>query len=470
MNKSKALVMNTLILSIGQLIPKIISLITLPLLTAYFTTSQYGIYDLLLSLSSLSIPILTLLTQQAAFRYIIDSNNDNDRSKYICNSIIIFLAISFLNILILIIYCKSAKTNILFFLIIFLLYFSESLYDLIGQYSRGLGDNKSYSIASIIYSTINFILIIALYITGYLTIFYALTIMALSYLLSSIYLFYKIKAFKYVDFKYIDFNIIKQMIKYSLPIIPNSIALWVVSLSDRFIITNVLGTSYNGIYAAANKIPNLLFTAYSIFNLAWTELAARTIKEEDIEKYYSLLFKKIFNFLTGVVIILIFCSPILFKVLINNKFMDGYTQMPILFVGIMMSCLSSFYGGIYIALKKTKTVGVSSLVGASINILINLLLINRYGLYAASISTLISFFMICLYRKYDLKKSINIEYDYKNIIINVVNIVLLAVLYYIGNLVSMILALILAFIYNYVYNKDFIFEIIQIIKIKFNKR
>ena len=88
------------------------------------------------------------------------------------------------------------------------------------------------------------------------------------------------------DFKIKEFSsqTIKKLLIYSVPIIPSSISLWIVNLSDRLIVTYFLGASANGIYAAASKIPNLFGTVFNVFNLAWTELAARSIKEEDINK------------------------------------------------------------------------------------------------------------------------------------------------------------------------------------------
>ena len=76
MDKNKILAKNTIILGIGQFIPKIIAMITLPILTKAFTTDEYGIYDLIISFSSLAIPLMTLLIQQAVFRFLINEENE----------------------------------------------------------------------------------------------------------------------------------------------------------------------------------------------------------------------------------------------------------------------------------------------------------------------------------------------------------------------------------------------------------
>ena len=67
-NRTNALFRNTVILGVGQFIPKIVALVVLPLMTMALNTSDYGIYDIVLSAESLFMPLLTLQIQQAIFR------------------------------------------------------------------------------------------------------------------------------------------------------------------------------------------------------------------------------------------------------------------------------------------------------------------------------------------------------------------------------------------------------------------
>ena len=52
-------------------------------------------------------------------------------------------------------------------------------------------------------------------------------------------------------------------------------------MSDRTIITVVLGAGVNGLYAVANKFPNIFIQIYNIFNLTWMESVAININEKD---------------------------------------------------------------------------------------------------------------------------------------------------------------------------------------------
>ena len=108
-------------------------------------------------------------------------------------------------------------------------------------------------------------------------------------------------------------------------------------------------------------------------------------------------------------------TPIIFSVLVKGDYGAAFFQVPILYFGIFFNSLVNFYSGIYIALKRTKQVGYSSVAGAIINAAINVLLIRIIGLYAASISTAVSFFVIAIYRAIDLNKIIEIKYNKKEI-------------------------------------------------------
>lgn len=450
--KNVALLKNTGILAIGQFIPKIISVITLPLLTGAFSTSDYGIYDLVISFSSLFLPLLTFMIQQAVFRYLIENDDEKNRKKYISCSISFISILSTIFFLIIMLIGVSNREYLSIIFIAGFIYIFESFYDLFGQISRGIGNNVNYSLGTIIYSSINMILLLVSVLTNIININVALIIIAMSYLLSSIFLGIRLQVFKYIDIRYVKISNIKELLKYSIPIIPGTISLWLVNLSDRLIISWYLGASQNGIYSAATKLPNLFATVFNVFNLAWTEVAARSINEKDVDKYYSVLFKNLYSFMIGILIVLITISPIMYNVLIDAKFHDGYNQLPVLYIGILSSCFVSFFGGLYVALKRTKEVGFSSIIGAVLNVLINIIFIEKIGLYAASFSTLISFMIILIYRIIDIKKFINITYDLKSILIGITFVIIVIVGFYINNIAFIIINAILAIVYNLKFN------------------
>ena len=109
-------------------------------------------------------------------------------------------------------------------------------------------------------------------------------------------------------------------------------------------------------------------------------------------------------------------------------------------------------------------------MGAIINIIINVLLIKRMGLYAASLSTAISYFVMMMYRHYDLKKYINIKLE-KGLVIKTILIFIFAlVFYYQDNIILQLFSLIIVCIYAYLLNEKLIVAFYKTLKKKLLKR
>ena len=80
---------------------------------------------------------------------------------------------------------------------------------------------------------------------------------------------------KYFNFRIVDSQMAKDMIVYSLPLIPNNVSWTIINLSDRIVLMNWLGSEATGLYAVSYKFPNLMDTVYGFFYQSWKESSAR---------------------------------------------------------------------------------------------------------------------------------------------------------------------------------------------------
>lgn len=414
MKRERELAKNTLILSIGSFLPKIAGFITLPILTAYLTKAEYGTYDLISTLVSLLLPALTLQIQSAAFRFLIDCRNNEKQIQKIISTISIFISvISVISLIVLylVLFKMTAATRILISVYLFV----DIIFAAIQQMVRGLGYNMKYSIATILNSFSSMILIIAAVrqlswgINGLL--FAHIT----GIIISEVYLIFKLKLYKYMKVSMFSKDTLIEMLKYSWPMVPNNLSRWVLNLSDRLIVTGFMGIEANAIYAVANKIPNLLNNFQSAFTFAWQENASIVVKDDDAEAYYTSMFDRVFCLLAGATAMLIATSPISFMILVRGDYDTAYYQMPFLYMGMLFSSIAAFSGGIYVAYKRTKSVGITTIVAAICNAAINLVTIHFIGLYAASISTMISYLILMIYRMVNVLTIQKMHYNIKKI-------------------------------------------------------
>ena len=66
-----------------------------------------------------------------------------------------------------------------------------------------------------------------------------------------------------------DRKLFRQMLRYSLPLIPTTIFWWITGVSDRYMVADALGTDAAGLYAVACKIPTILTLLSTVFLEAW---------------------------------------------------------------------------------------------------------------------------------------------------------------------------------------------------------
>ena len=403
MSKGKDLAKNTAIVSIGKICTQLITFFLLPVYTAVLSNEEYGVVDLLNTLTSLLLPIATLQIEQGVFRYLIDCRENKEKQTTLITTIMRFMIIQLI-ICIIIFLCASQfiHNEYKYFLMANLVMgmFSTILL----QICRGLGDNPTYAIGSFITGALTVVLNVIFIVSFHWGAYGMLGATAISNLLCSVYIFMKKKIYKYIKPKQYDKTTLKEIIKYSVPLIPNMISWWIVSASDRTIISAVIGIAQNGIYSAANKFSGVFTTLYSVFNLTWTESASININSEDRDEFFSKILDFVIRFFGCLCLGTIAVMPFVFNVLINEKFAEAYYQIPILILGSVFNILVSFIGSIYVAKKLTKEIAKTSVIAAIINIVVNVVLIKSIGLYAASISTVIAYVLMFIYRWIDVKK------------------------------------------------------------------
>lgn len=453
-NRNIGLLKSTMILSIGQIIPKFLAFIILPILTAYLSQKDYGLYELTLSVASFCVPMLSLQIQQGVFRFLIE--NRISKKSIITDSFLFVISIFSLSAVPIIFFWYLYTNDLIISILFFLAYFSEMILTWEGQTVRGLGDNISYSVAYVIYSIIFLTsVIVVLKLSGILLIRDIAVSMIIAYCTAALYLFFKVKLYTYIVFISFNKEILLILLSYSWPMVISSVALWIVNLSDRFFVSALLGIEVTAVYGVANKIPNLFNSFYGVFNLAWTENTSKLTRSEKNSDYYSVFFRSFYNVMVGMMLFLICSSPVLFKVLIDEKYNSAYSLMPWLFIGVFFNSLASFFGSIYVGEKRTKDVGVSSAIGAVINIAINFLLMRRFGVIVAAISTIVSYAIICTYRAYDIKKYVHIEYNYQNIAFGLIIIILVSLANSQYDPVRWLFSIAVMMIFNFISNRKF---------------
>ena len=259
------------------------------------------------------------------------------------------------------------------------------------------------------------------------------------------------------------------MLKYSFPLVPNNISWYIINISDRIIVVSILGSAVNGIYAMANKFPNIMNNFSSFFFTAFKENVAIAIKRKNYEEYYNNIYDIVHNSFIAISLLIISILPFIFNIFIKKDYIEAFNYIPLLVIALYYGNMAGFYGTLFTAFKESKIIGKSTIVGAIINLVIHLSLIKFIGIYAAIISTLLSNYAVCLYRKTKLKDYLNLH-RLNNYYLAILMLILITGLYYVKNLWLNIVSLIITFVYVYITNKGLIMDIKNMMLLKIKRK
>lgn len=468
-NRAKNLAKNTLIITIGNVCTKLITFFLLPLYTSVLSTSEYGTVDLLNTLVSLLLPVITFQIENATFRELIETRESNEKTNNIISNSIIFV---FLQCIVFTVFfmivSPLVKNNYKIFLETNVIaYIFTSLFL---QIARGIGDNKKYAIGSFI-SAVSTVLLNVLFLVIFkLKVNGMLGATLLGQLLGGLYLFFSLKLYKCISIKKFDNSNIKKLLAYSIPLIPNALSWWIFNSSDRVIVSMFLGVSFTGILSASYKFSSAYILVYNMFHLGWAESISLHINDKDVDDFFNKIFNLVMGFFATITILVISTMPIIWKIMVNRNYDLGYGLVPILLLAAFFQTIVGMTSVVYLAKKDTKAIANTSIISAVINITTHLILIKFIGLYAAAISTLLSFGVMAIYRINDVsKKYFKIKLNYKTVFYNMAILLVILPVYYIDNLYLTIISIICTFIVFIFLNKKSFKTIIGILKKKGTK-
>lgn len=439
-SKEKKLVQNTMLYTISNFGSKIFTFLIVPLYTYYLSASEYGTYDTVYSMIGLITPMCILAVHEGLLRWLLKSDEDDSSIVYSGFTLyILFVAFTDVFLLFLFRFWKWEYSNL------FILCLTTSTFNEVMQFStRGVKRNVPFAVSGVIQTLVMlalnvlFVIILRVGIRG------MLLSLAISQLTSSVYLLFSIKDVVTKNKYTFNKTLAKDMMLYSIMLVPNNISWWVMNSSDRIMLTAMIGSAFTGIYSIACKFPSLLNMIHMIFYRAWQEQAVMEYDSKTRDEYYTRIFGVYLRLGFCMILLLIPISKIYIMLFMNAEFKEAYNYLGILMLGSLFSSFSSFYGTGYVSAKDTKNATLTTTIGALVNCLINLLFIRAIGIWAACFSTLIGYLVTWVVRIKQTKKYFHIDVNWREFYILLSITLLFVYLVTLKDGLSAVLMLILA--------------------------
>lgn len=411
--KVKELLSNTLLFTVANFGSKLMVFLMVPLYTAVLSTDEYGIADMVQTTATMLIPILTAMIAESVLRFCF--LKEYSSNEVFSVGIRITLLGTFLGTLLCIcfLYIPFFRSLGLYVLFIPVLFLSNSMVNLFHKYSRGIGNVKASATAGLISTLIVillnlcFLLVLKIGVLGYLMAY------ALGDFIAVAYMTFKNNAVKaYTSTK--NQKLRKDMLKYSIPLVPNSLSWWALSSVNRYVMLAWLGVSAVGIYSATLRIPTILTVLCDIFAQAWLLSALKDYGSDESKRFIRSMHNKYFVLLIILTAIIILLSCPLAMILLSGEFYQYWWVTPYLFISVFYGALVGFLGSIFSSERKNTMQFISTMIGTIVSFIVTILFFKEYGAVVVAISTMVGYYIIWLIRRVAVNKYINVGYGIFN--------------------------------------------------------
>lgn len=423
-NRITKLLSNTLIFTVGKFVSKLIVIFMLPFYTSYLSQAEYSTADLITNFCNLVIPLACLGVSEGIFRNA--ATKSVDKEAFFTNGAMLMIfgslgSLALSPLLKLLDFFDSYIWLIICYVV------ASNIHSVCSQYICAIGKTRLFAGQGVLNTALTVILNI-IFLAGFdMGILGYVLAIILADFLTTLFVFFVAKLYKAFIPSKISGRIMKDLLKFCLPLVPSTVFWWITGVSDRYLVAAMVSEAENGLYAAAYKIPTLLTYVVTIFNDAW-KLSAVS-ESEDKEKcadFYSQIYKYYIAvmFVGGGAIALF--SQILSHILFADSYYSAWIFIPVLSAATVFTALDTFLGSVYFTVKRTSMSLWTSLIGAVVNIALNRLWIPQWGAMGASVATFVSYFLVYVIRAATMGRFMKFEMYHIKLAINTVLILAIA--------------------------------------------
>lgn len=418
MDKYNKLALNTVIFTIGSFGSKLLSYFLVILYNNYLSPESNSLVDIIRNTGNLLIPIGFLCASEAVLRFGLDKRFRKD-DVFTSALLISFCGLAVLALLSPAFHFVDALQGHGFILYVFV--YTSCFRQVCSQFVRARNQLKLFALdgilatLSLLIFNIIFMAVLKLGVVGF---FISLI---LSDFCSILFLCYISDLGRCLKLSKPNFPLIKQMLAYSAPLVPAMITWWIINVSDRFFVVEMVSEEANGIYGYAYKIPALVMMVTGIFQQAWQISAIDEMEKAGSQEFY----RKVYNIYQSIMFvaaagIMLICLP-LTTILAGTsypEYLEAYVYIPTLTIATIFMCFGTFLSSIYAATKRSVNSMLTSFAAAAANIILNALLIPKMGVHGAAIATLVSYLLCYILRITDTRRYIYFKVNHLKTILN----------------------------------------------------
>jgi O-antigen/teichoic acid export membrane protein len=387
---------NVSLYAIGDILPKAIGFIMLPIYTMYLSPEDYGIVGSMGVITWFLVILFTLAFDRSLYKLYYDCETEKEK-KDLMGTIFYFITL-FASVLLAILFVSHKLVGNIYSKIEFFPYY---VFAILSAYFSGLQAFASvylqikqkaflFTILSISRTILTTGIVILLVI--FLNQKAVGMLKGLMYAPLILLPFYLIYSYKVTNFT-INIKLLSKVAIYSLPLVPNLVAYWILNLSSRIFIERFMTLEDVGIYSLAITITSIFVVFTGSFGKAYNPIYFGLASSEDqiaakrdLKKYNNIYIL----FSTTILFLIALFSKEAVTILLDQKFHKVYKLIPLISLAYFASIIHPLINYSIYQERKTYITTFIFIGSAVINITLSIFLIPIYGLNGAIYALLLS--------------------------------------------------------------------------------
>lgn len=217
-------------------------------------------------------------------------------------------------------------------------------------------------------------------------------------------------------------DLFRKLLRFGLPSVPAGLAAMMIQVIDRPILEAFTDNATVGLYQANYRLGIFMMLIVSMFDFAWRPFFFSHAKDPDAPRVFARILTYFILLTTSVFLVLSFFLDAVVRIplfrgysLLPSSYWQGIDIVPVVLLGYMFLGVSNnLVAGIYIE-KKTQHLPTITILGAVVNVLVNVLLIPRAGIMGAAAATLLSYAVMALATYFLARRWYPVPYEFGRI-------------------------------------------------------
>jgi O-antigen/teichoic acid export membrane protein len=378
-----------------------IPFLLLPILTNYLTVEEYGLLAIIQIFIIFTIPFISINIQSTLQLEYHELEADKF-ALWVSSVLVIPLVTIFLVILFFILFesfiHSFMNTSLLWIVLIPLIAFMQVVPQTILSIYKISERPIDYAKYQLSLTAINLFLTVGLVVLLNLNWEGRVLAIFISYFIFTMVGIYLLIKMKLIVLR-IEKTYIKKALQLGTPLILHVVSATLFMMSDRLFISYYLGNEALGIYAVGAQVAMIALIVQQSFNQAWVPYLFKNLKIGSMESkikiikisYASLLFFLLLPFF------ILLINPLFFHFFINEKFIDAMPYVFWIALGYSLLGMYKVVTNYIFYTKRVKLLSTMTFLSLLINLILNYLLIQKYGAIGVAYGTSITvaiFFII----------------------------------------------------------------------------